>query len=84
MGKITCGLHYGSIRLFGDQINPLFVSQSFSLATYETICFWQLLAAELQGKANSIDQFLQDFQVVDALKTNCKSLFRLKTCILKR
>jgi hypothetical protein len=75
MGKITCSLHYGSIRLFGDKINTLFVAQSLSLATYETICFWQLLAAELQGNANSIGQFLQDTKVIDILKTNCKFHF---------
>lgn len=82
MGKLVCSLHYGSLKIFGDKIDVILLNNSFSLATYETICFWQLLAAELQGRNNDIELFFGEPQILDILKTKCKvnkKSFNLKT-----
>ncbi|KAI9273363.1 protein-domain-containing protein [Helicostylum pulchrum] len=84
MGKLVCSLHYGSVKVFGDKVDADILNNSFSLATYETICVWQLLAAELQGKNKAIEQFFGDSEILDILKTKFKneivsSLFSILT-----
>lgn len=73
MGKMICNLHYGSMKIFGDKVDVIVVNDSLSLATYETMCFWQLLAAELQGKNHNIEIFFNEPELLDLLKTKCKS-----------
>lgn len=75
MGKMVCRLHYGSMKVFGDKVDVILLNNSLSLATYETMCFWQLLAAELQGHSNDIELFFSEPQVLDILKTKCKSSY---------
>lgn len=72
---MICGLHLGSIKIFEDSIDIDFVYNSLTFPTYETMCFWQLLAAELQGDADSINNFFGDSQIQGILKVNCKSFF---------
>lgn len=74
MGKMICHLHYRSIKIFGDKLDVILVNNSLSLATYETMCFWQLLAAELQGNSNDIELFFSEPQILDILKNKCKSV----------
>ncbi|KAI7892878.1 protein-domain-containing protein [Mucor mucedo] len=84
MGKLVCRLHYGSIKVFGDKVDVILLNNSLSLATYETMCFWQLLAAELQGNSNYIELFFSEPQILDILRTKFKneiisSLFSILT-----
>ena len=51
-----------------------FVGQSLSLPTYETMCFWQLLAAQLQGDYDGILNFFSQLVTKELLKTDCKRL----------
>ncbi|KAI9486803.1 MAG: protein-domain-containing protein [Benjaminiella poitrasii] len=86
MGKITFSLHYGSLQIFGDKLDESFFVNIFSLATYETMCCWQLLAAELQGRRQSIERFFEGSQIIETLKTNFKneivpSLFSIITSV---
>lgn len=69
---MVCDLHFGSIRVFGDQFDPMFIDASFKMPSYETMCFWQLLAAELQGKTKVVESIFAKAQTIDILKTQCK------------
>ncbi|KAG1565052.1 hypothetical protein G6F45_006922 [Rhizopus arrhizus] len=72
LGRMVCDLHFGSIRVFGDQFDPMFIDASFKIPSYETMCFWQLLAAELQGKTKVVESIFAKAQTIDILKTQCK------------
>ncbi|KAL7327957.1 hypothetical protein PS15p_206311 [Mucor circinelloides] len=72
MGKITCSLHFGNIRIFGDNIDTRFLEAALSLPAYETMYYWQLLAAEIQGKTKRIEQFFQQNQIAAIFKTKLK------------
>ncbi|KAF1806384.1 protein-domain-containing protein [Mucor lusitanicus] len=72
MGKITCSLHFGNMRVFGDTVDTQFLEASLSLPAYETMYYWQLLAAEIQGNVKRIEQFFQQEQVAAVLKTQFK------------
>ncbi|CAO0799326.1 unnamed protein product [Mucor circinelloides] len=72
LGKITCSLHFGNIRIFGDSIDTRFLEAALSLPAYETMYYWQLLAAEIQGKTKRIEQFFQQDQVAAIFKTKLK------------
>lgn len=72
MGKITCSLHFGNMRIFGDTIDTRFLEASLSLPAYETMYYWQLLAAEIQGNTQRVEQFFQQEQVATILKTQRK------------
>lgn len=72
MGQITCSMQFGNIRIFGDNIDTNFLEKSLVLPAYETMYYWQLLAAEIQCKSDRIEQFFQMDQVVAILKTKCK------------
>jgi hypothetical protein len=72
MGQITCNIHFGNIRIFGDNIDTDFLEKSLILPAYETMYYWQLLAAEIQCKSDRIEQFFQIDHVVFILKTKRK------------
>ncbi|KAG1107835.1 hypothetical protein G6F42_016219 [Rhizopus arrhizus] len=72
LGKITCSLHFGNIRIFGDSIDTRFLEAALSLPAYETMYYWQLLAAEIQGKTKRIEEFFQQDQVAAIFKTKLK------------
>ncbi|ORE00953.1 hypothetical protein BCV72DRAFT_246293 [Rhizopus microsporus var. microsporus] len=69
MGQMVCDLHCGTLQMFGEHIDPIFVETSLAVSCYETMCFWQLLAAELQGKTKLVRNFFAQAKVVDLLKT---------------
>ncbi|CEP17729.1 hypothetical protein [Parasitella parasitica] len=73
MGKITWSLQFGDIRIFGDNLDTDFLDRSLALPTYETLSYWQLLAAEIQGKSDRIEQFFQKDQVADILQSKLKN-----------
>lgn len=70
---MICGIHFGSIKLYNGLVDVEFVCKSLSFPTYETMCFWQLLAAELRGETNKIESFFSDPKTRDTLRTDCKS-----------
>ncbi|KAG1473737.1 hypothetical protein G6F56_000781 [Rhizopus delemar] len=72
LGQIVCDLHIGSIRIFGDKLTPAFIKASLKVPSYETMCFWQLLAAELQGREEPIEKFFSQPQIVEVLRTQFK------------
>lgn len=72
MGQMVCDLHCGTLQMFGEHVDPIFVETSLAASCYETMCFWQLLAAELQGKAELVKDFFGQAKIVDILKTQCK------------
>lgn len=80
MGKITCSLHFGNMRVFGDTVDTQFLEASLSLPAYETMYYWQLLAAEIQGNVKRIEQFFQQEQVAAVLKTQCKVYHSMSIC----
>lgn len=73
LDKMICGIHFGSIKLYEGSVDVEFVGKSLSFPTFETMCFWQLLAAELQGDANRIGSFFDNSQIRATLRSNCKS-----------
>ncbi|CEJ03171.1 hypothetical protein RMCBS344292_17159 [Rhizopus microsporus] len=73
MGQMVCDLHCGTLQMFGEHVDPIFVETSLAASCYETMCFWQLLAAELQGKAKLVRDFFGQAKVVDILKTQFKN-----------
>lgn len=72
------------MRIFGDTIDTHFLETSLSLPAYETMYYWQLLAAEIQGNTQRVEQFFQQEHVATILKTQCKrfTLFQIRIQIL--
>lgn len=70
-------MHFGITRIFGDSIDTRFLEAALSLPAYETMYYWQLLAAEIHGKTKRIEQFFQQDQVAAIFKTKCKLFYIL-------
>ncbi|KAI9280424.1 protein-domain-containing protein [Sporodiniella umbellata] len=73
LGQILCDLYTGSIRLFGEPIEPLFIKTSFELPSNEAVYFWQLLTAEIQGRVEAVEKLFSQTEVVYLLKTKFTS-----------
>ncbi|KAI8984132.1 protein-domain-containing protein [Mycotypha africana] len=74
MGKMALELHYGYYHIFGNKFTDYqFISTSFTLPTFETLSFWQLLTAELQGRPALIQEFFQNPKVSQLLKVDFKN-----------
>lgn len=67
------------MRIFGDTMDTHFLETSLSLPAYETMYYWQLLAAEIQGSTRRIEQFFQQEQVATILKTQCRPFIASKS-----
>ncbi|KAI9005470.1 hypothetical protein CLU79DRAFT_594197 [Phycomyces nitens] len=70
LGKLTCYLHYGNIRLFGDGSNSTLLASSTEFDPYSTMSLWQLLAAELSGHQDRIENFFSAPSNINMLQSN--------------
>ncbi|KAJ8655989.1 hypothetical protein O0I10_008429 [Lichtheimia ornata] len=69
LGNMVSFIQAGKIQCFGESINTSFLVSSFAMETYETITIWELLSAELRGRQERIEEFLNSPETINLFHT---------------
>ncbi|KAI8141301.1 protein-domain-containing protein [Fennellomyces sp. T-0311] len=70
MGQLITLLRSGLLRVYGESIDMDFLVSTFNLDAYETACAWQILVAELQGRQERTEHFMNMPDTISLLQAH--------------